>query len=90
MLCPSCGAENMDGASTCRECGYSLIEQAAPSRNGWILWAVLALAVVVFAGMLLSSGSGVSGGGGGASSVTATGSVEPTQSTQTTASPSGK
>lgn len=89
MNCPSCDAENMDGADRCWSCGASLKDnpEAAANRSStsWVIYALLGVAGVLIFGLLLSAGTGASSGGGAVTTGTidATGSAETTVTTPT-------
>lgn len=78
MKCPSCGAENMDGSSTCWECGAPFAETRERARGGWAVWALVAAGGVALVAMLLTAGPG--GGAGTGGSVESTASVSATSS----------
>jgi len=58
MQCPGCGAENMDGASTCWECGSSMAPSSDRPGRAWLLWVFVGLAGLAVVGIALSANSG--------------------------------
>ena len=55
-VCPSCGLENTDETSQRCYCGSDMTsdESQSPNKiNDWFLRAVIAIAVVIFFGMLI-------------------------------------
>lgn len=62
--CPGCGAANMDGASTCWECGSSMSSTSERSARAWVLWVFVGLVALAVVGIMLSANSGLAGGGG--------------------------
>lgn len=85
--CPGCGAANMDGASTCWECGSSMSSTSERPARAWVLWVFVGLAALAVAGIMLSANSGLAGGGGvpvsqPTGTVEATGAVGSSPATQ--------
>lgn len=88
MQCPSCGAENMEGAPSCWECGAAFGEVRQRARGGWLVWVLLGVGAVVLAGMLLTAGQGgVAGGGGSVESTASVSATATAESTATTSAP---
>lgn len=69
MRCNECGADNMEGADPCWECGAPLRPaQERSSQYGWVVWALLGAGGLAIAIML-----GASGPRGGAATASPTG-----------------
>jgi hypothetical protein len=79
MKCKKCGAENLDAASRCMDCGAKLggaqAASASPfaepkpsqtsSHSTIVILAVVAVAAVILSAVVFGVGSGGGGGGGG-------------------------
>lgn len=63
MECSECGAVNMEGSDSCRECGAGL-RPSKEAGNSTIVWVVGGAVLVAFVVMLFSATGGSPGGGG--------------------------